>query len=361
MKSTKPSLFNFSFLILCALLPGFGENVYAKSNAEKLVGVVAPLTGEGATYGASMRRGITLAFDEEKGIRLIFEDSKFQAKDAVMAMKKLISVDKVDAVYGEAGSGITAALIPIANASKVVLISSISSSDKLTSKDGYFFRNVPRNSLQAQTAAEYLKKHDLLKVAVFNKNDEYGANLAKLFKASAESTGLKIVDDSSYLASDTDFHSQLTRIRDSGAAAVFVPGNYQDVGMVIRQAKEVGLNATIISGDGAYSPDLIQYAGDAAEGVVCTVMSVDKSTPAYKEFEEKFVKAYGQKPDTYDTYAYEAGRILLKALKESQGNLRDYMAAASFDTFAGSLQFDGSDMIRPYGIEVIRNGRFVEE
>lgn len=66
------------------------------------IGVIAPLTGEGATYGASMQKGISLALSDAKGTRLVFEDSRFQAKEAVAAFKKLIAFDKVDAIYGEA-------------------------------------------------------------------------------------------------------------------------------------------------------------------------------------------------------------------------------------------------------------------
>lgn len=254
----------------------------------------------------------------------------------------------------------TAALIPMANAHKIVLISSISSSDKLTAKDGYFFRNVPRNSLQAHTAAQYLKSEGISRVAVFNKNDEYGSNLANLFKQASAEAGLQIIDESAYLGTDTDFRNQLTRIRESGAEALFVPGNYQDVGMILRQAREVGLKTKIVGGDGAYSPDLIKYAAEAAEGFACTVMSVDRNTPAYKSFEAAFVKTYGKEPDTYDAYAYEAGTILRAAL-EAKGDLREALASGVFDTFAGPLKFNGSDMIRPYGIAVVKGGQFVEE
>ncbi|MEZ5996129.1 MAG: ABC transporter substrate-binding protein [Hyphomonadaceae bacterium] len=330
------------------------------SNAR--VGVIAPLTGEGATYGASMRRGIELAFGDSSGVQLIFEDDKLSAQDGVAAINKLISVDDVDLLYGSAASGVTTAIVPIADRNQKVLLSSISTADDLTDASRYFFRNVPKNAFQGSTAATYLQRRGgIERIAIFGENDDYGVNLAESFKQAAQQAGMQIVYESAYLGSDTDFRTQLTRIKSSGAQAVFVPGNYEETGIILRQAAELRTSALFIGGDGSYSPTLLSYAGPAAEGFVCTIMSVDRTTEMYRAFAEAFRTAHNADPDVYDTYAYEAGLILRQVLERGRADPRAYLAATTFDTFAGPLAFQGSDMIRPYGVTVVRNGQFVDQ
>lgn len=326
------------------------------------IGVVAPLTGEGASYGASMRRGIELAFEGVEGVELIIEDSKMSARDAVSAINKLISLNHVNVLYGEAASGVTTAIVPIADRNRTVLFSSISTADTLTNASQYFFRNVPRNSFQGVTAANFLiQRGGIQRVAILGENDEYGTNLTASFRQAIERAGIRVVYASTYLNTDTDFRTQLTRIRESGAQALFVPGNYEETGIILRQAAELGLRALIMGGDGSYSPELIEYAGQAAEGFVCTIMAVDRQSQMYREFAVRFRRKYGQDPDVYDTYAYEAGLILRETLENGRSDPRAYLASHTFQTFSGPLAFQGSDMVRPYGISIVRNGRFEDQ
>jgi branched-chain amino acid transport system substrate-binding protein len=325
---------------------------------EQKVGVVAPLTGEGATYGASMKRGFDLAFEGIPGVRVLYEDSHFQAKDGVAALTKLATVDRVKFVYGEAASGVTAAMVPVADSQKLVLFSSIASADTLSGVSKYFFRNMPRNAAQAETAATYLKGKGVKRVAILNENDEYGVNLAKQFESQAASAGLEIVDRATYLNTDTDFRAVLTRIAGKKPDAVFMPGNYEESGMILRQAREVGLKALMMGGDGSYSPDLIKYAGPAAEGFVCMTMGIDRNSDKYKTFKDAFVRKYKVEPDGYDTYAYEAGLILREALEKGGEDIRGYLASHKFETFDGPRSFSGSDMVRPWGTAIVRGGKF---
>lgn len=326
------------------------------------IGIVAPLTGEGASYGASMRRGIELAFQGVDGVELTFEDDKLAAQDGVAAINKLITVDHVNILYGSAASGVTSAIVPIADRNQTVLLSSISTADSLTNASPYFFRNVPRNSYQGTTAANYLvSRGGIQRVAIFGENDEYGVNLAQSFKEAAEQAGIQIVYESAYLNTDTDFRTQLTRIKNSNAQAIFVPGNYEETGIILRQAAELRVGAVIVGGDGSYSPTLIEYAGPAAEGFVCTIMAVDRNSEMYRAFAERFRSAHSADPDVYDTYAYEAGLILKETLANGRDDPRAYLSSHTFETFSGPLAFEGSDMIRPYGTSIVRNGSFEDQ
>ena len=353
-KFLKKMIFCFASLLII----GCGSQS-EQTQGEVRIGVVAPLTGEGASYGASMKRGFDLAFKGHEGVRIIYEDSKLSARDGVSAINKLIGVDRVELVYGAAASGVTTAILPIADEHETVLISSISTADTLTNASSYFFRNVPRNAVQGQTAAEYLAgRNGISSVAIFNENDEYGVNLASSFKENSINNGMSIVFESSYLSTDTDFRSQLTRIKESGAQAVFVPGNYEETGIILRQASELGVDALFIGGDGSYSPSLIDFAGEAAEGFLCTIQGVDRSSVQYQNFVAKFTEEYGQAPDVYDAYAYEAGLIVKRTITEGGDDIRGFLSTSTFDTFSGPLRFEGSDMIRPYGVSIVEDGAF---
>jgi len=175
-------LLSFPFLVLISC---------SKEQGIYKIGVIGPFTGEGATYGAAMKRGIELALEEINasgginGNRLvaIYEDSKLLPKEGVNAFNKLVQIDKVPVIIGAAASRVTLAIAPLAQKNKVVLLSSISTSDSLRHVGDFIFRNVPPNSIQGKTAAYFIiQKLHKRKVAIFYKNDEYGSDLTKSFK-----------------------------------------------------------------------------------------------------------------------------------------------------------------------------------
>ena len=345
--------------LLLTVVLAFSIASCGQNEKNKSIGVIAPLTGEGATYGASMKRGVELAM-KGTGINLIFEDDKLSAKDGVAAFQKLNSLDKVTLIYGSAASGVTAAIVPTANQNKVVLFSSISTSDTLDNAGPYFYRNVPANAIQGKTAAEFIvNKLNGKSVAIFNKNDEYGANLASSFRERIQVLGAKVVYDSAYQSTDTDFRNQLLKIKKSGADAAFIPGNYQDTGMILKQASELGIQTIWIGGDGSYSPSLIKYAGSSAEGFICTIMDVDKTTSMYKDFKKVFYTEYARDPDVYDTYAYEAGLILKETVLKGGGGYKEYLDGTTFQSFSGPLKFVNGQVNRSYGLFKIQDGNFV--
>jgi branched-chain amino acid transport system substrate-binding protein len=180
MKKIQTIIAVFATLVIC----GCNKQPPAPTSETVAIGVVAPLTGDGATYGQSMKRGFDLALGGNPAFHLIYEDTQMNPIQAVSALNKLISVDKVQIVLGEAASSITLALAPVANSHQVILFSSISTADKLRDAGPYFFRNVPRNAIQGKTAAEFIfDKLSKKKVAVYGKNDDYGVNLSKSFAA----------------------------------------------------------------------------------------------------------------------------------------------------------------------------------
>lgn len=162
----------------------------------------------------------------------------------------------------------------------------------------------------------------------------------------------------------SDFRTAVTKIKSFNPEGIYIPGNYQEVALFLKQAYEGGLKAQFIGGDGSYSPELINIAGNAAEGSYYTIMAV-RHNEFYKNFKDDFVAKYNREPDVYDAYAFEAGFIVRTALN-SVGNdatkIKDFLLMHPFESsLTGSLRFDSNgDVDRQYGIVQVKSGDFVD-
>jgi len=336
------------------------------------IGVIGPLTGEGATYGAAMKRGIDLAIEEiNKGggingrkLKAFYEDDKLESKEGINAFNKLAQIEKVPVIIGSAASKVTLTIAPLAENSKIILFSPISTTDKLKEAGDYIFRNVPPNSYQGKTAAQfifyYLKKE---KVCIFYKNDEYGADLTKGFKNEFTKLGGKIIYEDNYAPGQRDFKSNLAKIKSVNSEVIYFPGNYEESGIILKQAKEIGIKAVFVGGDGSYSPELIKIAGDAAEGSYYTLMALPQAkSPKVENFRKAFQEKYGEEPGVYDAYSYDALMTIAEAIKTggySSEGIKNALYSLTYEGVTGITKFDKyGEVDKPYAIYVVRNGKF---
>ena len=364
----KGNVLGLLFLCLVFLLFGCGRE--SESLSYK-IGVIGPLTGEGATYGAAMRRGIDLAVEEinKKGgiggkkLLPVYEDSKLSPKEGLNAFNKLAQIEKVPVIIGAAASRVTLAITPLAQRNKIVLFSSISTADELKYAGDYFFRNIPPNSVQGETAAffvlEFLKARN---AAIFYKNDDYGKNLAITFRETFVKLGGKIVFEDNYNPGQTDFRGDLVKIKNAHPEVVFFPGNYQESGIILKQARELNLKATFLGGDGSYSPELIHIAGKAAENSYYTLMGMDFEAPLVKGFRRSFREKYGEEPDVYSAYAYDALKTIAEAIRiggYSSEGIKNALKHIKFIGVTGVTKFDKyGEVNKPYFIVMVKNGKF---
>ena len=339
---------------------------------ELKIGVIAPLTGDGASYGTAMKQGIDMAIDElnaKGGIKgrkpqAIYEDDKLQPKDGVNAFSKLTSTDKVSVIIGSAASRVTMSIAPMAEQQKVVLISPISTADELKDAGDYIFRDVPPNSAQGKTAGQFvLQELKAKKIAVFYKNDDYGANLAKSFRSFVSSNGGTVVFDEGYDVDQKDYRSSLAKLKRTTPDVVFFPGNYQDNATILRQAKEAGISATFVGGDGAFSPELISLAGKAAEGACFTMMGLPK-TPAVDSFTARFRRKYStqDEPNVFALYSYDAMMVVAEAMKQGgfgATGIKDALYTVKYDGVTGPIKFDKyGEVDKAYSIYRVSGGKF---
>lgn len=361
------------FVLLFAIL----MTVYGCSKKEPFeykIGVITPLTGEGATYGDATKKGAELAVDEinqgngikgEK-IKLIFEDDQMSPVAGTNSIQKLINVDKVPVILGAFGSSITLAIAPIAEKNKVVLFSASSTADAIKDAGDYIFRNVPPNSGQGKSAAEFaLNKLNAKNAAILLMNNDYGHSLSKSFVEVFTNHGGAIVISEQYNPGEKDFRSQLAKIKTKNPDMIFYPGHYVESSIILRQAKEIGIKSKFIGGDGSYSPELIANAGNAAEGSYYTLMAIGYGVTdsIIFKFNESFKKKYNVDPDVYAAYAYDAIKILANAISiggySSDGIKKSLYETKNYKGVTGITSFDvNGEVDKPFYVYEVKNGKF---
>ncbi|MBI4925010.1 MAG: ABC transporter substrate-binding protein, partial [Bdellovibrio sp.] len=307
-------------LFLAAAILSLSVISYSDSN-EILIGEVGSLTGNEATFGTSTHNGIDLAFREvnKKGgvngrmLKLLTLDDQGKPEEAALAVKKLITQTKVTAVLGEVASSRSLAMAPIAQRYKVTMLSPSSTNPKVTQLGDYIFRVCFIDPFQGHVMAKFaLDTLKAKKVAILRdvKND-YSVGLANFFTDTFKKNGGTVLVDQSYSAGDIDFKSQLTAIRAKNPEAIFIPGYYTEVGLIARQARELGIKVPLLGGDGWDSPKLKEIGGSAIENsYFSNHYSEEDKSPQVVEFIKNYKEVYGSVPDGLAAMGYDAAKVL---------------------------------------------------
>ncbi|MEK4443916.1 ABC transporter substrate-binding protein [Niallia sp. FSL K6-0077] len=309
-----------------------GKN--ASKEDEFKVGVNLELSGAVASYGQSLESGIDLAIKEinadggidGKKIVPVKVDNKSDLTEATNGALKLIDQDKVSAIIGAATSGDTVAQVQIANDKQTVLLTPSGTAPNVTvNEDGklneYAFRTSFIDPFQGNVAANFAINDLKIKNAAIyaDSASDYAKGLAAAFKETFTAAGGKIVSEESYVAKDTDFSATLTRIKGKNPEFVFIPGYYEEVGLIIKQAREMGITAPFMGADGWDSPKLIDLAG--AENLNNTFITNHYSSEDPDEKIQKFVSAfkdeYGKSPDAFNALGYDSVYLLKDAAERA--------------------------------------------
>jgi len=316
------------------------------------VGVIAPLTGEGARYGEAMKDGIDLAVADinagggyrQQQVEAVYQDDKFSVSEAIKGFNYLKDVSKVPVIFGSAASGVSKALAPLANQYKTVLFSSISTSDSLKFAGPYFFRNISANAMEATTAADFLLNRLHLKnIGVFYENNEYGLNMNAAFKEEFKGT---IVFNQSYEFKQADFRNSIAAIKPKAFDAVFVQGTTWGIAMLVKQLRDNKITCPVITGDGGYGDEIKTIAGSAANGLYCTLPAIEDTTSAgYLKFKSNFMDKYKKIPDIYSVYSYDAVQMVFQAIRDEKSpvtgeQVKDKLKAITFTGLGGTYKFD---------------------
>ncbi len=324
-----------SFMVAAGVLAGCNSS--ASGDGEKggdiKIGANLELSGGVASYGQSAKEGIELAIEEinkeginGKKLKLVTVDNKSDAAEATNGALKLATQDKVVAMIGAATSTNTLAQVQIAQDNKIPLITPTATNATITNKDGklndFVFRTCFIDPFQGTVAANFATNDLKVKSAavLIDSSSDYSKGLAASFKKNFEANGGKIVKEEAYVAKDTDFRATLTNIKAANPEYIFVPGFYEEVGLIIKQARELGLNVPIMGGDGWDSPKLVEIAGAPTlnNTFITNHYSSGDSDKKVQEFVSAFKAKYdGKSPDAFTALGYDTVYFLADAIKRA--------------------------------------------
>lgn len=346
-----------------------------EGDPEIRMGLLAPLDGPAKAYGVEMQRGAMLAVKERnakggvrgKPVRLFSRDDKGTMSEAANGSVALIHDDRVLAILGTVHSGNTHVLARVALKCETPMLTSISTDPTITQHSiPWTFRCLVDDQPQGRAIAKYVfetKKY--AKVCTMWFNNKYGRMGIQELRNIARRLGHPVLYDLSFNPGDTDFTSQLAKVKESGAEALVLWGLYKEIAAIVRQAREMGITAELIGGDGFVSQAFLDQAGPAAEGVVATYpYDIDDAAPHNRAFVAAFTAEYGHAPDSFGAHGYDAMNVLLAAVEkggQNRARVRDALAATTdFAGVTGPITFDnvGNDKRQPPLARVV-GGRFV--
>lgn len=320
------------------------------------IGGIGPLSGDAATYGTSVKEGAELYLEEinnsggidGKKIELIFEDDQADPNSAKQAFNKLVDKDGVCSILGAVTSGATLAISPDSTNKKIPMITPSATEPTITNVGGEFmFRGCFIDSFQGETLAKYAKETLGKKTAavLYNVGSDYSKGIADAFKKEFEDNGGKVVQFLSYNDGDTDFKAQLTKINSDKPDVLVLPDYYNVVGLIAKQAREMGIESQFLGGDGWESEDLIKIGGDAVDGALyINHYFSEDDTDVVKNFVTSYKEKYNKEPDAFAALGYDTFKCLVTAIDDADSSdsekIRDALSKVTLDSVTGSISFD---------------------
>lgn len=314
-----------------------GAATTAASGGTIKIGANFEMTGGQASFGNSSMKGVKLAVKEinaaggvlGKQLEIVQADNASKSEESTRAAQKLITSDKVVAMIGPVTSTNTLGAVPVAQEKKIPLITTSATNPKVTVDErtqkvnDYIFRVCFIDPFQGKVAADFASKDlKVSKAAIYlDSSSDYSKGLQKFFKETFTKNGGTIVAEESYQQKDTDFKAVLTRIKEKNPDFIYIPGYYEEVGKIVKQAREMGITAPMMGGDGWDSPQLVEIAGK--EALNNTFMSnhyaKDDTSDEIKKLVEVFKKEYGanEEPDSLAALGYDAVKMLTDAIKRA--------------------------------------------
>ena len=315
--------------MLGSVFAGCGNDKAASDEIK--VGVNIEMTGNQANYGNAGLEGIRLAIKEAneaggingKKITLVEADSKSEAAEAVNAATKLISDDKVQVILGPAVTANVIAESQVATDNKVPVIGFAATNPDVTVENGqvkpFIFRSCFIDPQQGTVMAKFATKELKAKTAVMyiDSSSDYSKSLGKVFKETFEAAGGKVLMEESFLAKDQDFKAALTKLKTANADVIFVPAYYEEVGKIVKQARALGITCPMLGTAGWDDPKVADIAGVAALNNTFFSTHYFSEDPGAKSFIDAFTKEYGHAPNVFAALGYDAGKLLVDALKRA--------------------------------------------
>ncbi len=351
-------------------------NISALSDTVK-VALVAPLSGDNATYGVKQENGYRLAMDEINaaggilGAQIVLEtyDDTGDASVAASGTQKFVDDEEVMVLGGSCLTSCTAAMLPVTGDAGLAQMVVSSSARSLTGLSDYFFRMAVQDAaVGPQIANQFTSMGDGTAVALFPNND-FGIGLKDSFVEKFADNGGEVLDTIEYQPTDQDYSAILTTVKSLNPDCIALCGTTTDGALIIKQARQMGIDAHIMGQPGLYNQNVIDIAGDAAEGLMATgVFVATNPDEKVQEFVKKYEEKYDEVPDGFSALAYDQMYVIAdaaaRAMQANGGELtRETMAEALRDTqyagVTGNVNFDeNGDWVRDYLIVTVKDGAY---
>ena len=348
------ALASVALLAACGEVKSGGSNATGTKVADKTIkiGFNFEETGATAAYGTAEQKGAQLAVEEinkaggidGKKLEVVDKDNKSETAEAASVTTNLVTQSKVNAVVGPATSGATAAAVSNATKAGVPLISPSATQDGLTKNQEYLFIGTFHDSFQGKIiyVTEKLKAK---KVVLYTDNSsDYAKGIAKAFRSAYKG---KIVADEKFVAGDTDFQAALTKMKGKDFDAIVIPGYYTEAGKIVNQARGMGIDKSIVGGDGFNGAEFVQQATPAKASNIYYISgfssTVDVSAKAKKFLEAYKAKYNNEEPSTFAALAYDSVYLVANAAKgaKTSVDIKNNMAKTkNFEGVTGDTSFD---------------------
>ncbi|RWX31893.1 ABC transporter substrate-binding protein [Rhizobium leguminosarum] len=367
-----------AILSLSVVVSGLPEIALAADGTIKL-GLVAPMSGPNARYGAFSMHGAELAVKDinDAGgidgmkIELLNADSQGTPVEGVSAARRLIDQDGVDFIIGDVSSSVTLAIQPVAEDAEVLLLNAASSNPKITYQAGvggfkWTYRNYPTDENRALIVAKYAaEQRGFTKFAVLSVDSDYGRSAITFTKKYLPDFKGEILSEDYYKEGEVDFRSVLAKIRDNGAQAIIMYGLADTTPIIARQMIELGVAGKVaLIGNGEFNTEkTIKSAPSALEGAVEAAAWLPQfDSPESKAFVEKFTAAYNEAPNNHAYVHWDTVNLLATAIKQAGSadkvKVRDALSKIKYKSPVGEVTFDDHNQARlPMILLQIENGK----
>ncbi len=371
-------------IIILVVLVGIGgyfvwKNTIKKQNKTDSevvkIGAILPLTGEAATYGIRLKKGMDLALKEINSknpklkFEIIYEDGKGNPSTAISAYNKLKSANNINYVIGGMFSNVALSLAPIVEKDKVILMSPTASSVEYSKYGDYLFRIYPSDSYDGVFLSKFvLEKLKVNSVAIISVDAASTTQITNVFVKNFKSLKGKIELVDFYKQGTKNYRTILQKLKTIKSEVVFIPGYIEDIALFLKQAKELNISKTFLTISTVYDKKIFDIAGTSAEGLIFSAPAYDINST--KEEVRKFVKSfsneYKEKPDILGAYGYDVVNISYKVLTSPITNKTSEITKGlykikNFKGITGNTSFDDNgDVIKELNIVKVKNNSFIK-
>jgi branched-chain amino acid transport system substrate-binding protein len=320
------------------------------------IGAVTCLSGGLSTFGVSSVQGAKMAADEINGaggvlnrsLELVIDDNQSKPGETAKIVRKFLTQDKVVAIVGDLTSSFTMEAAPLAQNAQIPLLTPSATNVAITTVGDFIFRSCFTDPFTGRVMARFALDHLHARRAVIMADikQDYSMGVTAELKQYFAGKGGQLLEELSFSTGDTDFRAQLTKLKADRPEIVFLPAYYPEAGLILRQARLLGVTVPFVGGEGWDSPSLVQVAGKSADGsYYANHFSPDDTDPRVQRFVTDYRQRYQSLPDALAALWYDGIKLMADSIQragsDAPAKIRDALAQTrGFSGVTGNISLD---------------------